>query len=104
MQSSDEDALSGIGAGAGQSKLLSHKSSVNLITKITIILGCALMLNSFILTSIFAHKYNKGNKAIVKDYCEQTVEKTENKNESKDEKKVEEKATTEDKKVEENKK
>lgn len=80
IQSSDEDALSGIGAGAGKSGLLTHKSSTNLITKITIILGVILMVNSFILASISTHKYLK-NKSIVKDYMEQNTVNNTNTNE-----------------------
>lgn len=70
FQSSDEDSLSGIGAGAGKPSALTHKSSTNPITKITIILGVILMVNSFILASISTHKYLK-NKNVVKDYIEQ---------------------------------
>lgn len=70
IQSSDEDSLSGIGAGAGKANFLSHKTSVDLVTKTTIILGIILMLNSFVLASISTHKYNKN---IVKDYIEQNM-------------------------------
>ena len=70
IQSSDEDSLSGIGASAGKPSLLSHKTSTDLITKITIALGVILILNSFILTSIYTRKYLK-NKNIVKDYMEE---------------------------------
>ena len=70
IQSSDEDSLSGIGAGASKTSILTHKSSADPITKITIILGVILMINSFILTSISTHKYLK-NKSLVKDYIEE---------------------------------
>lgn len=67
FQSSDEDSLSGIGAGAVQANALSHKSSLDGITKITIFLGVALMLNSFLLASISTHKYYRENNKI-QDY------------------------------------
>ena len=68
IQSSDEDSLSGIGAGAGKTNFLSHKTSVDLVTRTTIFLGVVLMLNSFVLTSISTHKYNKN---LIKDYIKQ---------------------------------
>ena len=77
IQSSDEDALSGIGAGAGKPSFLSHKTSVDLVTKTTIFLGIFLMLNSFMLASISTHSYKK-EKNIVKDYIEQNKDILEN--------------------------
>lgn len=74
FQSSSEDSLSGIGAGAGKPTLLSHKTSVDLITKTTIVLGVILMVNSFLLTSISTREYRKSQN-IIKDYIK------ENKNE-----------------------
>jgi preprotein translocase subunit SecG len=74
LQSSDEDVLSGIGAGASQSKLLSHKSSADLITKITIVLGVIFMLNSFFLASIYTHQYTKDNRSIVQNYLKEEEE------------------------------
>lgn len=70
LQSSDEDALSGIGGGNSQMKFLTHKSSVNLITKITIVLGVILMANSFTLANIFTRQYNKEKKGFIKDYLD----------------------------------
>jgi protein translocase SecG subunit len=72
LQSSDEDALSGIGGSNFQSKLLSHKSSVNLITKITIVLGIIFMLNSFFLVSLYTHQYSKENKSVIQDYLKES--------------------------------
>ena len=83
IQSSDEDSLSGIGAGAGKANFLSHKTSVDLVTKTTIFLGVILMLNSFILTSISTHKYNK-DKNIVKDYIEQNKDSLKNETKNSD--------------------
>lgn len=74
LQSSDEDVLSGIGASAGQSKLLSHKSSADFITKATIVLGVVFMLNSFFLASIYTRQYAKDNKSIIQDYLKNEEE------------------------------
>ena len=52
LQSSDEDALSGIGASAGNSGILSHKSSVDFVTKLTIWLGIIMIVNSLALTLV----------------------------------------------------
>lgn len=82
LQSSDEDSLNGIGAGATQSNMLSHKTnSIEPITKITIVLGIILMLNSFLLASISTHQYKKDNNK-VKDYIE-SIQKPKNKVEKK---------------------
>ena len=75
IQSSDEDSLSGIGAGAGKPSLLSHKTSVDLVTKVTIILGVILMLNSFLLTALSTSKYKKGQN-IIKDYLKDNKSNT----------------------------
>jgi protein translocase SecG subunit len=72
LQSSDEDALSGMGGGNMQSKLLSHKSSVDLITKITIVLGVIFMLNSFFLVSIYTRQYSKESKGVIQDYLKES--------------------------------
>lgn len=69
LQSSDEDALSGIGAGAGNTGLLSHKGSVDLITKVTIGLGILLICNSLYLAIIAKKDYVKQNN-LMKDYLE----------------------------------
>lgn len=78
FQSSDEDSLSGIGAGAAQPNSLSHKTSMSFVAKLTVVLGIILMFNSFLLASISTHKYNKENNKI-KDYLEnnRTTKKTE---------------------------
>ncbi len=81
LQSSDEDSLSGIGASATQANALSHKTSVDTITKVTIVLGVILMFNSFLLTSISTHRYNKENNKI-KDYIENTKSQNESKTEN----------------------
>lgn len=70
FQSSTEDSLSGIGAGAGKPNTLSRKSSTSFITKVTIILGVLLMINSFIFARMFTYRYLK-NKNMIKDYIEQ---------------------------------
>lgn len=81
LQSSDEDSLSGIGAGAGKPSLLSHKTSVDLVTKTTIILGIILMFNSFLLTAISTKEYKKSQN-IIKDYIKdnknEIIENTKN--------------------------
>lgn len=82
LQSSDEDALSGMGGSIGSGAILSHKSSVDLITKITIILGCCLIFNSLALTIISKNRYSK-NETIVEDYLkkqEKQIDKNEPKN------------------------
>jgi preprotein translocase subunit SecG len=72
LQSSDEDTLSGIGSGSMQSRLLSHKSSVDLITKITIFLGIVFMLNSFLLVSVYTRQYSRENKSVIQDYLKES--------------------------------
>lgn len=79
FQSTDEDSLSGIGASAGKGKNLSYQNSANLVNKITIILGTLFILNSFLLTSIYTHKYNKNKNSIVKDYYQQQEKQEKNK-------------------------
>lgn len=69
LQSSDEDALSGIGASAGNSGILSHSSSTDAITKITIWLGVFLIANSLALVMVSKRDFYKSNN-IVKDYIE----------------------------------
>lgn len=76
MQSSDEDALSGIGVGASSSSILSHKGSVDLITKITIFLGFCLIANSLALTIISKNRFKKGN-TVVEDYLKKIEQKQE---------------------------
>ncbi|MDR0571750.1 MAG: preprotein translocase subunit SecG [Rickettsiales bacterium] len=72
LQSSDEDVLSGLDVGNSKSRFLSHKSSVDLITKITVGLGIVFMLNSFFLVSIYTRQYSKNKKGIVQSYLEET--------------------------------
>ena len=67
LQSSDEDALSGMGAGSSNSSILSHSSTVDLVTKITIFLGLCLMVNSFALTYITDKRYKK-NETLIEDF------------------------------------
>ena len=67
LQSSEEDALSGIGGSIGNGAILSHKSSVDLITKFTIFLGCCLLVNSLALTKISKNRYSR-NETIIEDY------------------------------------
>ncbi len=67
LQSSDEDALSGMGGSIGSGAILSHKSSVDLVTKFTIVLGCCLIVNSLALTVISKNRYSK-NETMVEDY------------------------------------
>jgi preprotein translocase subunit SecG len=59
LQSSDEDALSGIGASAGNSGILSHKTSVDFVTKLTIWLGIIMIINSLALTLVVKRDYAK---------------------------------------------
>lgn len=77
LQSSEEDALSGIGGSIGSSSILSHKSSVDLVTKITIILGCCLILNSLALTVISKNRYSN-NKTIIEDYLKKQTKEQHN--------------------------
>ena len=67
LQSSDEDALSGIGASAGNSGILSHKSSVDFVTKLTIWLGIIMIVNSLALTLVVKRDY-ASNASTVEDY------------------------------------
>ena len=83
FQSTDEDSLSGIGASAGRGKNLSYQNSANLIGRITIILGTLFILNSFFLTSIYTHKYNKNKNSVVKDYYQEQQKKEKNDNSKK---------------------
>ena len=73
LQSSDEDALSGIGASAGNSGILSHKTSVDFVTKLTIWLGIIMIVNSLALTLVVKRDYAK-NTHTVKDYIEKQEE------------------------------
>ena len=101
LQSSDEDALSGMGGSVGSSAILSHKSSVDLITKVTIALGCCLIFNSLALTVISKNRYSK-NETIVEDY----LKKQEKQEQPEDKNKIETESNrteTEDQKVPENK-
>jgi protein translocase SecG subunit len=75
LQSSDEDALSGLDVGNSKSRFLSHKSSVDLVTKVTVGLGIIFMLNSFLLVSVYTRQYSKNKKGIVQSYLEETKEK-----------------------------
>ncbi|NLE06229.1 MAG: preprotein translocase subunit SecG [Crenarchaeota archaeon] len=63
VQQSEEDSLSGIGAGASQ-KMLSKRSSSTPISKMTMILFISFMLNSLILATISARNYGVVNKSI----------------------------------------
>ncbi len=71
LQSSDEDALSGIGAGASSTSILSHKSTVDLITRVTIFLIICFLINSLSLAVIAKKKYKKGE-MIIQDYINKT--------------------------------
>lgn len=95
MQSSDEDALSGIGGSVGSGMLLSHKSSVDLITKVTMILGCCLIVNSLALTIISKNRYSK-NETMIEDFLKKQDKKS-NKEDDKEEKKIIEDKTEENK-------
>ena len=74
FQSSDEDSLGGIGAGASKTNHLARRSSIDGITKTTIILGVILMINSIFLTMLSSKKYGV-KKSLVKDYIEQEAKK-----------------------------
>ena len=67
LQSSDEDALSGIGASAGNSGILSHKSSVDFVTRLTIWLGIIMIVNSLALTLVVKRDY-ASKTSTVEDY------------------------------------
>ena len=96
MQSSEEDALSGIGGSIGNGSILSHKSSVDLVTKVTIVLGCCLIVNSLALTVISKNRYTK-HETIVEDYLKKQGKQLnpETKVEEKKEEKAEEIVNTE---------
>ena len=98
LQSSDEDALSGMGGSIGSGAILSHKSSVDLVTKFTIVLGCCLIVNSLALTVISKNRYSK-NETMVEDYLKkqdkQEKKEGENKIEAEDQKVLENKVKNE---------
>lgn len=85
LQSSDEDALSGIGGSIGNSSILSHKSSVDLVTKVTIILGCCLIANSLALTVISKNRYSR-HETIIEDYLKKQGKHLNSKTELEDKK------------------
>lgn len=95
LQSSDEDALSGIGASAGNSGILSHKSSVDFVTKLTIWLGVIMILNSLALTLVVKRDYAR-NTNTVEDYINK--QQKEEKKELPDENKEIKETTIEEKK------
>ena len=72
LQQSDEDSLSGIGAGASQ-KMLSKRSSSTPISKMTMVLFIAFMLNSLVLATISARNYGVKSKSI-ETMLEQQIE------------------------------
>ncbi|MDR1494748.1 MAG: preprotein translocase subunit SecG [Rickettsiales bacterium] len=74
LQSSDEDALSNISSGNSKFGSSKRRSSLDFITKFTILLGAFLMINSAVLTSISARKYAK-SRSLVKDYLEKKISK-----------------------------
>lgn len=78
LQSSDEDALSGIGASAGNSGILSHKSSVDFVTKLTIWLGIIMIVNSLALTLVVKRDY-ASNASTVEDYINKQQKEEEKK-------------------------
>jgi protein translocase SecG subunit len=60
LQQTDEDSLSGIGAGASQ-RMLSKRSTSTPISKFTMILFVLFMLNSLLLATISARNINNGS-------------------------------------------
>lgn len=70
MQSSDEDVLSNISSGSNKFGSLSRRTSVDFITKFTIVLGSMLMINSFLLASMSARRYAK-EEITIKEYLKE---------------------------------
>jgi protein translocase SecG subunit len=70
LQSSDEDALSNITSGSGKFGSTVKRSSIDSATRITMMLGALLMLNSIVLAMISARRYSKSEN-IIKNYLEQ---------------------------------
>lgn len=81
LQSSDEDALSNISSSSSKFGSVSRRSSVDFITKLTMVLGVIMMINSFILVLYSTHKYVK-EKNTIKNYLE---EKSQNENRNSEE-------------------
>lgn len=70
IQKSDGDSLGGIGGGSGgMGAVISSKSSANLLSKITMFLAAAFMLNCIILASISGKDNDK-----VKSEFEQIIQ------------------------------
>ncbi len=73
LQKSDGDSLGGIGGGSGgMGAVMSSKASASLLSKITMFLAAAFMLNCLILASISGRKENK-----IASEFEQVIEKQE---------------------------
>ena len=57
LQQTDEDSLSGIGAGGANAKMLSKRSMETPISKMTMILFVVFMFNSLLLATLSARTY-----------------------------------------------
>jgi len=69
VQRSGEDALSGIGGGAGNKSVITQKAATDIVTKITMILVIVFMINCLFLAVISARSVNK-DKMIIDKYIE----------------------------------
>lgn len=74
LQSSDEDALSNISSSSSKFGSVSRRSSVDFITKLTMVLGVIMMINSFMLAANSTRKYAK-EKNTIKNYLEEKSQK-----------------------------
>lgn len=72
LQRSEEDALGGIGANASNAGIMPHKSTANILTRITMALFFVFMINSLLLATIAARNVS-GGKGLVDKYIEENV-------------------------------
>ena len=64
LQQTDEDSLSGIGAGGANAKMLSKRTVGTPISKMTMILFILFILNSLLLATFSARKFGKDNSTV----------------------------------------
>ena len=62
MQKTGSDSIAGLSGGG--SNLFSHKSSMNLLSKITIFLAMAFILNSLVIAKIINNEHKKSSRLI----------------------------------------
>ena len=78
LQQTDEDSLSGIGAGGANAKMLSKRTLESPISKMTMILFIIFMCNSLLLATLSARTYNTST-TNMENFIEDKVNKQKNK-------------------------